>query len=210
MSLNTHKILDLRDVDKSALEAQCCAYAETLSYWNSITNLVSTGDVDNLLVNLINESITLLQHEELEVGSRVLDIGSGAGIPAFPLKFARPDLNMTLIEARRMKAAFLRRVVDELSLQNVTVIHDRIGAEFKMPSWVGQFDMITSRGVGQTVKLFNYLRPFLRTGGSICFFKGSSVSKDAEALRDESDAEIRIHEVSRSISLLVVQPDFER
>ncbi|MBU1651977.1 class I SAM-dependent methyltransferase, partial [bacterium] len=92
MSLNTHKILDLRDVDKSALEAQCCAYAETLSYWNSITNLVSTGDVDNLLVNLINESITLLQHEELEVGSRVLDIGSGAGIPAFPLKFARPDL----------------------------------------------------------------------------------------------------------------------
>jgi len=207
MNLNMHKILDLRNVDKSAFLEQCQTYAELINHWNTVTNLLSTENVDNLLVSLINESVALLQIVELRSGARILDVGSGAGIPGFPLKFARPDLDLALVESRRMKAAFLRRVVEELGLPNVTIVHDRIGPEFKMADWTGYFDVITSRGVGQTVKLTEYLMPFLNTNGMICYFKGSSASKDAEELEKKIDADVKIDPISDTISLLSIRPE---
>ena len=205
MNLRLQKILNLPFVDNSAFYPQCQAYASLVSYWNSTTNLVSTRDVDNLLTDLIRQSVQPLGSEHLPAESKVLDVGSGAGIPAFPLKFARPDLKFTLLEPRRKKALFLRRVVDELQLKDVEVVLARLEEVSGRPGWQASFDLITTRGTGPAPKLFPLMKPLVRQGGTIWFYKGLAASKEANELSRMTPGSIRRLDIDRNLRLIIVQ-----
>ncbi len=205
MSVSKHKILNLRNVDNSNYEQLCASYRGLVSSWNTITNLISTTNVDNLLADLISQSIKPLSEIALFPGLQMLDIGSGAGIPALPIKFAQPEINLTLLEPRRNKSAFLRRVVSELDLEDVTVIRGRLEEFNANTEWLGKFDLITTRGTGDAGKLWPLIRPVAKAGGTIWLFKGAKVEAEAEILSHMISDPIRILQIDNSLSVIEVK-----
>lgn len=199
------KILNLPFVDNLEFIPQCQAYLSLVSYWNTITNLISSRDVDNLLIHLIRQSVQPLATEILSKNSVVLDVGSGAGLPGLPLKFARPELRLTLLEPRRKKSLFLQRVVDELKLKNVTVIRQRIEEFSILPDNLQKFDLITARGTGTTDRLLPILLPLLRRGGSCWFYKGSTLKKEMEDLERLHPGKVRQLVIDSKLSVIVFQ-----
>ncbi len=103
-------------------------------------------------------------------GSRIADIGSGAGLPGIPLALARPDLRVTLIEPLLRRSEFLREVVAELEL-DVTVVRGR-AEERAVREQVGEMDAVVSRAVASLDKLTKWSLPLLRAGGRMLAIKG--------------------------------------
>ena len=108
-------------------------------------------------------------------GSRVADVGSGAGLPGVVLALARPDLDVTLIEPLLRRVAFLSEVVDTLGLENVAVLRSR--AEDVDPAAAG-FDAVTSRAVAALPKLVRWCLPLTRSGGLVLAWKGTTAEAE--------------------------------
>lgn len=205
MKLDVQKILNLQNVDNSEFARLCQAYVSLVSHWNSIINLVSGGDVDNLLKNLIYQSISPLSEESVPPGSRVLDVGSGAGIPALPLKFARPDLKITLLEPRRKKTLFLQRVIDELDLEDVEVVRGRLEEGNVKPEWQSSFDLVTTRGTGSAPALFQQIKLLIRPGGACWFYKGTAGPREANELRKSGLTKLRLMQIDRALCVIIIK-----
>jgi 16S rRNA (guanine527-N7)-methyltransferase len=104
---------------------QHSAYLELLRRWNSSINLVSAGDVDRLEERHLADSLALLSL--IPDGSlRLTDLGTGAGFPGLPIAIARPELQVTLLDAKTKAIAFVKAVRRELGLTNVEVFHGRV------------------------------------------------------------------------------------
>ena len=119
--------------------------------------------------------------EAIPEGARVIDIGSGAGLPGIPLVIARPDLQVTLLEPLLKRSNYLAEITEKLGLDNVTVIRDRaenLGKET-------QFDVVTSRAVAPLAKLARWSLPLCKPGGMMLAMKGASASEEIE--RDKSE-----------------------
>ncbi|WP_235840657.1 16S rRNA (guanine(527)-N(7))-methyltransferase RsmG [Corynebacterium liangguodongii] len=114
--------------------------------------------------------------EEMDVA----DIGSGAGLPGIPLAIARPDLHVTLIEPLLKRSTYLREVVAELGLDNVSVLRGR--AEEQK---TGLYEAVTSRAVAPLGKLAGWSLPLVKVGGVMIAMKGESVADELE--RDSAE-----------------------
>ena len=205
MKLDMQKILNLQNVDNSEFSRLCQAYVSLVSYWNSVTNLVSGRDVDNLLKNLILQSVTPLSQEDVPQGARVLDVGSGAGIPALPLKFVRPDFKMTLLEPRRKKTLFLQRVVEELNLAEVEVVRGRLEEVNVKGDWDSAFDLVTTRGTGSATALFPQIKPLIRSGGACWFYKGTAGPREANELKRSGLANVSLMPIDRALYVIIIK-----
>ncbi|BCJ43619.1 hypothetical protein GCM10010168_40730 [Actinoplanes ianthinogenes] len=114
------------------------------------------------------------------IGASVVDVGSGAGLPGIVLAVARPDLGITLVEPLARRTAFLTEVVDELGLDNVTVVRGR--AE-EVVGQVGEADVVTARAVAALDKLAGWCLPLARVGGRLLALKGSSAEEEIDEHR---------------------------
>lgn len=109
--------------------------------------------------------------------SRVVDIGSGAGLPGIPLALACPDLSITLIEPLLKRSVFLNEVKAELGLDNVQIIRGR-AEEKHVRAELGLVDVVTSRAVAPLGKLATWSLPLARPGGCMIALKGASISEE--------------------------------
>ncbi|WP_342320191.1 16S rRNA (guanine(527)-N(7))-methyltransferase RsmG [Corynebacterium mayonis] len=136
--------------------------------------------------------------EALAAGISVADIGSGAGLPGVALAIARPDLNITLIEPLLKRSTFLREVVDELGLDNVTVVRGRAEEQGK-----SLFDATTSRAVAPLGKLVGWSLPLVKVGGSMVAMKGSTVGeelkRDAAQIKKAGGGKAEIFTVGQTL-----------
>jgi 16S rRNA (guanine527-N7)-methyltransferase len=112
--------------------------------------------------------------ELIEPGTRVLDVGSGAGLPGIVLAVARPDLEVTLLEPLARRAAFLAEVVAELGLSMVTVVRGR--AEEHVASL--EFPVVTARAVAPLDRLARWCLPLLEPEGRLLALKGASAADE--------------------------------
>jgi len=139
-----------------AAEAQqhMLAYLALVDKWNKAYNLTAVREPQKMLTHHLLDSLSVLPHVR---GSRVLDVGSGAGLPGIPLAQARPDWHFTLLDSSHKKTTFLRQATIELKLTNVEVICDRV------ESWepAQPFDTVVSRA-------FSELPEFLKLAGRLC------------------------------------------
>jgi 16S rRNA (guanine527-N7)-methyltransferase len=114
-------------------------------------------------------------------GARVVDVGSGAGLPGLVWAITRPDLSIVLVEPLLRRATFLQQVVADLGLQDrVTVLRGRGEDVTADPSWVSA-DVVTARAVAPLGRLLGWTIPLLRPGGRLVALKGSSAPDEVEA-----------------------------
>jgi 16S rRNA (guanine527-N7)-methyltransferase len=114
---------------------------------------------------LIDDSLVLLDH--LGAALTLVDVGSGAGLPGIPLKIARPELEVTLIEADQAKAAFLVHACAMLRLENVAVVARRVEEAGHDPALREKFDVAVARALAPLPVLVELCLPLVRVGGRL-------------------------------------------
>jgi 16S rRNA (guanine527-N7)-methyltransferase len=114
-------------------------------------------------------------------GARVVDAGSGAGLPGVPLALARPDLRVTLVEPMERRVDFLREVADELEL-DVAIVRGRV-EEDAVREAVGAVDVVACRAVAALDKLAAWCLPVVRPGGLLLAIKGEQAEQEVERHR---------------------------
>jgi 16S rRNA (guanine527-N7)-methyltransferase len=131
---------------------------------------------------LVEDSLVLVDH--LGEARRVVDVGSGGGLPGLPLKIARPDLKMTLIEADGKKAAFLVHACAQLGLQGVEVLNRRAEEAANHPGLREAFDLAVARALAPMPVLAELCLAFVRVGGRLLAQKteAEDIAGAAEAI----------------------------
>ena len=140
------------------------AYREEIARWSRRINITGLREPQAIVRAGFLDSLACLPLIPPEV-RRVLDVGSGAGFPALPIKLVRPDLDLTLVEASRKRASFLRHMVRCLGLGAVRVIQARVEALAMDPREASAYDLALARAVAAIPAQGELVRPFLRPGG---------------------------------------------
>lgn len=112
------------------------------------------------------------------VGTNVLDVGSGGGMPTLPLAIARPDLNITALDATAKKTAYIENAARALGLSNVSVVTGR-AEELANSALRASFGVVTARAVAQTNVLAELCVPFVKRGGLFVALKGKNGAEEA-------------------------------
>ena len=110
-------------------------------YWNSKVNLISRKDIDNLEINHILHSLSIVKIVSFKDSTSVLDVGTGGGLPGIPLAIFFPKVNFTLIDSIGKKIKVVKSICSELSINNVDAINDRV------ENHLDHYDFILSRAV---------------------------------------------------------------
>jgi 16S rRNA (guanine527-N7)-methyltransferase len=145
-------------------------------------NLVSRRDVEKTVDSLIAESILPLGWEGWRFASPLLDIGSGAGIPGIPLRIAKPDLCVILLDSNHRKSLFLKKVVMMLSLNGVEVVNERAEKVVGDVLYSGHFNTVVSRATAPLTDLVKWGMELLKPGGELIVWKGSRVVNELARL----------------------------
>lgn len=163
------------------------AYYHLLEFWNQKVNLTafSLSDapdeaIDRLLVEPLVAARHLTGgHGHSPAGTRphVLDIGSGGGSPALPLKIAVPGMTLRMVESKTRKSAFLREAIRVLNLVDAEVETARAEELLTRPELHESQEVVTIRAVRVDLNLLVKLQAFLRTGGRILMFRSGSGSE---------------------------------
>jgi 16S rRNA (guanine(527)-N(7))-methyltransferase RsmG len=143
--------------------------------------------------NILSESLSALELAPMRTARRAADIGSGAGFPGLVLAVALPEAQMTLVEKRPEKCAFLRRAKSELGLDNVDV---REGTVQQWSDGVGACDVVTSRKVGRLNTIVAWCAPLLSSGGATILWQGDRDPAMEALAADAADAaDLRLSQV---------------
>ncbi|NLM84824.1 MAG: 16S rRNA (guanine(527)-N(7))-methyltransferase RsmG [Clostridiales bacterium] len=163
-------------------------YFAILTEKNRVMNLTAiTEEADAARLHFL-DCLALLPLGGFE-GASVIDIGSGAGFPGVPLKIAREDIALTLLDAQQKRVGFLEELCRALGLEGVRCLHARAEEAALLPEMRDAFDVAVSRAVARLNVLIELCLPFVRPGGRFIAMKGP-----------ESDDEIR--EAARGAEIL--------
>ncbi len=155
-------------------------YYEALSAWGSRVNLTSLKGQEEVAVKHFLDSLTCLKGADFGEGTTVVDVGSGAGFPGVPLKLARPGIRLTLVEAMRKRAEFLRHVVAVLGLSDVEVLQERCENVGRRPGQREAYDVAVVRAVADIAVLAELCLPLVAVGGVMLAQKGPEVGPEIE------------------------------
>jgi 16S rRNA (guanine527-N7)-methyltransferase len=173
-------------LDTQAVES-LGAYYRLLEFWNEKVNLTafSLKDApDEAIDRLLIEPLVVARHlrgahghgqgPHLSPHPRLLDIGSGGGSPAIPLKIAIPSLSLIMVESKTRKSAFLREAARHLNLTDTSVETVRAEDLLTRPELHESQDLVSVRAVRVEPRLLTSIQAFLRRGGRILLFRTST------------------------------------
>ncbi|MBW1705409.1 MAG: 16S rRNA (guanine(527)-N(7))-methyltransferase RsmG [Deltaproteobacteria bacterium] len=160
-------------------------YLNELWEWNKKVNLTGLTSRKKILKELLIDS--LIPSPYLPEEGNFLDVGSGAGFPAIPLKISSPGLKTHLMEARSKRVNFLKQVIRITNLDDIEIIRGRIEKDGTLLRSEG-YDIITARALADLPRTLTWCAPHLKTGGLILSFQASQLEK---VLKEGSDV---IHE----------------
>jgi 16S rRNA (guanine527-N7)-methyltransferase len=144
--------------------------------YNEKLSLTGIGDEDGIVAKHFIDS--LAAHKFLEDSWFVLDIGSGMGCPGLALKIARPSLRMILLESNHKKAAFINQAIRALGLKDARAVAERAENKVFQGSVAARIDAVISRAVGKLDLLSELAPPYLKQGGRLIAYKGSSAERE--------------------------------
>lgn len=154
-------------------------YYSILIEYNKMFNLTAITEREEVYKKHFVDSI--INVDKL-VGDKLIDVGSGGGFPAIPIKIMREDIDVTLLEATGKKCEFLKVVIKELGLKNIRVINGRAEDFAKNPEYREQFDICSARAVARLNTLTEYCLPFVKIGGNFVAFKANAKEELEEGI----------------------------
>ena len=137
-------------------------YVGLLQHWNKSINLISRKDVENVWLNHIVLSLAFLFKVDLVGGAKILDLGTGGGLPGIPLSIVRPDVNFVLVDSIQKKTKAVQEMAASLSLPNASVIWSRAEDLNTLNNYQNAFDAVIARAVAGLEKLVKWGMPFLK------------------------------------------------
>ncbi len=173
-----------------------------LKKWNRRINLTAIRGERDTIVKHVLDSLAYLKGFTPLPGLKLLDMGSGAGFPAIPLKIACPDISVTLVESVKKKAAFLRHIVRTLSLADIRIVDAR--TEELGKSNTSSYDVVTARAFADMNAALSAGIVFLKPEGLIVLSRGPE-----ENITDQ-ELVIKGIRVRRKIELKLPQSDYNR
>lgn len=168
----------LSDEMWSALDA----WAVLLREWNEKVNLVSRKDIDQLETRHLAPCLAITNHLKLMHGARVLDIGTGGGLPGLPMAICYPQAHFTLVDSTGKKIAVVRDIAARLGLKNVEA------HQLRAESMRKEYDFVTGRAVKSLPEFFGWLRGRVRKGArhsmanGVLYWKGGAFESETEEL----------------------------
>lgn len=163
------------------------AYLNSLVKWNQAYNLTAIRDPDEMLVKHLLDSLGI---HPFVTGARLLDVGTGPGLPGIPLSLCRPDSQWTLLDSNGKKTRFLLQMKQELSLDNVQVVKARLE---ELPA-TPPFDAITCRAFSSLPDFVGHGLRLLAPAGYLLAMKGQLPHDELAAL-DRDRLEISIEKI---------------
>ena len=154
-------VLDQAQID------QLLAYIQLIEKWNKAYNLTAVRDIHEMVTTHLLDSLAILSHVQ---GSRIADIGTGAGLPGIPLAICRPDWQFSLVDGNSKKTRFVQQAVLELRLRNVEVFHARVE---NMQANIA-FDTVLCRAFASMPDIVRLCRHLLTASGQILAMKGQT------------------------------------
>ncbi len=177
-------------------------FIDLLDKWNKAYNLTAIRNKRDMLPLHILDSLSLLPH--LGEAKRILDIGSGAGLPGIPLAILQPDREFVLLDSNGKKTRFIKQAIIELKLKNVSVVHGRI--EKYSPE--SNFDCITTRAFATIAETLAMIVHFLSNESRILFMKSNTAEDELAKISADYATKIitlTVPEIEAARTLVVLQ-----
>ncbi|NWG86753.1 MAG: 16S rRNA (guanine(527)-N(7))-methyltransferase RsmG [Hydrogenophilaceae bacterium] len=188
-----------------ATQARLLDYLGLLAKWNKTYNLTAIHEPERMLTHHLLDSLALLPHI---TAGRLLDVGSGGGLPGIPLAIARPGLKVTVLDSNHKKAAFMQQAVIELKLDNVEVVCDR--SEAYRPG--ERYPQIVCRAFSDLNEFVRATRHALAPGGEWLAMKGVYPNEEIAQLKGarlKRDAVLQVPGLEAERHLIVLQAEEE-
>ncbi len=207
-------------------EAKLLAYLALLEKWNRVYNLTAVREAERMVSHHLLDSLAAVETFDALVAERspspqpsptkgegampktmkVLDVGSGGGLPGVPLAIARPELQVTLIDSIAKKTAFLLQAKAELGLANLQVATGRV-EDFRPETG---FDIVTSRAFSDLREFVTLTRHLLKPGGHWLAMKGlypnEEIAQLPAGVRVSADHALVVPGLDASRHLIVLEP----
>lgn len=150
------------------------SYQALLYAWNERLNLTRVPPREAVARHFL-DSLAAARAFDLAAARRLIDVGTGAGLPGIPLKIACPGLHVTLLDATRKKLAFLDEAIVALGLGGIVTVHARAEDACRQPEHRARYDVAVARAVGPLGRLAGWLLPLVRPGGVAVALKSANV-----------------------------------
>ena len=154
---------------------QLMMYLNLIEKWNRVYNLTAIRERDEMIKLHFLDSLSILNHVEME---HVLDVGSGAGFPGIVLAITKPELKVTVMDSVNKKTTFMQQVKSELSLTNLNVVNARV--EDYQPTIL--FDGVITRAFSSIQNMLLMTQHTLQKNGAWLAMKSKDVKEELEAL----------------------------
>ena len=154
---------------------QLMAYLNLIEKWNRVYNLTAIRERDEMIKLHFLDSLSILNHVEME---HVLDVGSGAGFPGIVLAITKPELKVTVMDSVNKKTTFMQQVKSELSLTNLNVVNARV--EEYQPTIL--FDGVITRAFSSVQNMLSMTQHILQKDGAWLAMKSKDVKEELKAL----------------------------
>ena len=173
------KVLKSLNLNKEQTQ-QFETYYNFLIEYNEKVNLTAITEKEEVYIKHFYDSC--LAKDFIKENAKLVDVGTGAGFPAVPLKIMRPDINLTLVDSLNKRLIFLNELAEKLNI-NYTTIHAR-AEEFGRSQNREQYDVVVARAVASLNSLAEYLLPLAKVGGKVIAYKGANYKEEVNLAKN--------------------------
>jgi 16S rRNA (guanine527-N7)-methyltransferase len=179
---------------------QLVQYVQLLDKWNSAYNLTSVRDPNEMLVKHIMDSLVVVPHLH---GQRIIDVGTGPGLPGVPLAICCPDKEFTLLDSLGKRIRFLNQVKLQLGLKNIQPVQSRVEEHHE------KYDSVISRAFASLADMLHWCQHLPVADGQFLAMKGAQAQEEIAALPDfvkvVGNVELTVPELVGQRYLLVLE-----
>ena len=177
-----YRLLEHEGIYDPLVHKRLLVYFSELYDWNKRINLTGIKDPEMMVLKHLGDSLVLKRH--LETKGRIIDVGTGAGVPGLILKLIDPSLDITLIDSVRKKISFINTIASYTTLSGVKALHIRlVGDDSDALKLGARFDVVVSQAVGSIELFIRFFQSISLKGARGYLLKGPGIRKEIDQLK---------------------------